>query len=200
MRRGWMALIVLGALAGGGAVIHHKYLRWKKFDVVRDGVLYRSGLLKEWQLKHAVRRFGIKTVFSFTYGGHDAEDRVCQDLGIKRHFHYLPGDGVGPDDPYLRFLEVMSDPGSHPVLVHCSAGVQRTGGAVALYRTLIEGWRFEDAIREMIAKGNEGRPDQIQQLRSLYETLSWAKPDIPAPTSSKPLEVIGKREKGAIAR
>ncbi len=50
-----------------------------------------------------------------------SKKKVCAAKGVKRFFAYLPGDGVGPDDPYLRFIEIASDPANHPILVHCSA-------------------------------------------------------------------------------
>lgn len=173
--RPWLVVCsaLLVATAIGGAVGYHKLLRWRRFDVVEPGVLYRSGILKDWQLRRAIQRYGIKTVFSFTFTNHRREEEVCREEGVRRYFQYLPGDGVGTDDPYLRFLQIAQDPANHPILVHCSAGVQRTGGAVALYRIFFQRWRFEDAVAEMIAKGNEGEKAQIAQLRDLYEDVTW---------------------------
>jgi hypothetical protein len=42
----------------------------------------------------------------------------------------------------------MTDPDAQPVLVHCAAGSQRTGCAIALYRSLIEGWDDNRALGE----------------------------------------------------
>lgn len=165
-----VAVAALAALGAGASVYHHKCLWWRKFDQVDDGV-YRSGRLHEWQLRDAIERYELRTVFSLTTTNDAMERRVCDELGVRRHLCYLPGDGVGTDDPYLRFLEVVSDPANRPILVHCSAGVQRTGGAVALYRVCKQDWQFDDAIEEMIAFGNEGRPNQIEQLRDLAGRL-----------------------------
>jgi protein tyrosine/serine phosphatase len=167
----WMALILTIVAAGAGFVVYEKHFAWKRFDVVADGEIYRSGLLTESQLAQAIDRYQIKTVFSFTFSKHDAHEHVCDEKGVRRYFAYLPGDGVGPDDPYLRFLEIASDPAHRPILVHCSAGVQRTGGAVALYRSVVQGWDFDKAIEEMIDHGNEGLAAQIDQLRQLHVRL-----------------------------
>lgn len=166
-----MVMALAAALTGGGAVVYHKLFEWKRFAVVEPGVLYRSGMLKDWQLEAAIEKYGIKTVYSLTYTHHDKERELCERRGVRRHFHYLPGDGVGPDDPYLRFLEIVRDPANHPVLVHCSAGVQRTGGASALYRVLIQGWELDAAIEEMIAMGNEGKSAQIDQIKRIVERI-----------------------------
>ena len=169
-----LAVLILAAIAGsvGGAVAHHKIWRWKRFDVVESGVLYRSGILKDWQLQRAIERYHLKTVYSLTHTNNDREQRVCDAAGVRRHLVYLHGNGQGPDDAYLRFLQLIQDPANHPMLVHCSAGVQRTGGAVLLYRVLFQDWPFERAVEEMIAKGNRGRPAQIEQLRAVVAKLS----------------------------
>jgi hypothetical protein len=168
----WGGVLALLVLSGVGRWTYIQYFAWKKFAVVADGSLYRSGLLRPDQLAEAIDRYKIKTVFSFTYSDRREYEKICRQKGVKRYFAYLPGDGVGPDDPYLRFIEIASNPDHYPLLVHCSAGVQRTGGAVALYRSVVEGWDFDRAIEEMIAMGNEGRPEQIDQLRHLRDELT----------------------------
>lgn len=167
-----VAVIACATLVGTGALAYSKFFAWRRFDTVAPGTLYRSGILRESQLEDAIARYGIKTIFSLTFTKHDEYDKICQEAGVRRYFAYLPGDGIGPKDPYLRFLQIVSDPAHQPVLVHCSAGVQRTGGAVALYRCVIEGWDFDRAIAEMIDKGNEGKSEQIALLRQIYDELS----------------------------
>ena len=177
MKRKWVwgLALFIGATSGLGAVAYHKLLRWKRFEVVEPGVLYRSGILKDWQLEAAIDRYHFKTVFSFTHTNNSAERAVCQQAGVRRYYCYLHGNGVGPDDPYLRFLEVVQDPSQQPILVHCSAGVQRTGGAVALYRILFNDWSFDRAIDEMIEKGNKGKQDQIRQIKRISDRLTASK-------------------------
>jgi tyrosine-protein phosphatase SIW14 len=162
------AIVVLAAgVTGVYAYRHHL----KRFACVEPQVLYRSGMLTESQFHEVFKAHKIKTVFSFTFTDDAEIQRVCDEAGVKRYFHYLSGNGVGPDDPYLRFMQVVQDPTNHPILVHCSAGVQRTGGAVALYRTAFQHWPFEKAIAEMRAMGNDGNTPQIEQLRRLHQKL-----------------------------
>jgi tyrosine-protein phosphatase SIW14 len=184
-----MVVSLLLLMTGGASWwVYEKCFAWKKFAVVADGILYRSGLLRPEQLAEAIDRYQIKTVFSFTYSGADDCQKVCQEKKVRRYFAYLPGDGVGPDDPYLRFIEIASDPANQPLLVHCSAGVQRTGGAVALFRSVVQGWDFQRSVAEMVSMGNEGRTEQIEQLRHLRDELTRSGRcliDIPRMASSR---------------
>jgi tyrosine-protein phosphatase SIW14 len=47
------------------------------------------------------------------------------------------------------FLAVMDRPENHPVLVHCFAGIHRTGTMCAIFRMEYEGWTPERAMDEM---------------------------------------------------
>ena len=44
---------------------------------------------------------------------------------------------------------LSADPSRWPVFVHCAAGKDRTGYAIASYRIIEENWQADDAIHEM---------------------------------------------------
>src|SRR5437773_12261447 len=52
-----------------------------------------------------------------------------------------------------KFLEIMDDENSYPVLIHCKAGLHRTGVMAAIYRMEYDGWSREDALRELRSHG-----------------------------------------------
>src|SRR5207237_1241596 len=59
-------------------------------------------------------------------------------------------DGSVPAEKGVKvFREVMSDPANYPVLVHCFAGIHRTGAYCAVYRMEFEGWSNARAIAEV---------------------------------------------------
>ena len=47
----------------------------------------------------------------------------------------------------------MDDAEAYPVLIHCRAGLHRTGVMVGIYRMEYEGWTPREVIAEMKAKG-----------------------------------------------
>ena len=51
------------------------------------------------------------------------------------------------------FLKLMDDPANRPVLIHCRAGLHRTGCLVAVYRMEYDGWTRGAVLREMVENG-----------------------------------------------
>src|SRR5262249_3868570 len=141
------AVGVLALVVAPGVLARHQQAQTRNFRVVRAGVLYRSGQMSLAGLRRVVHDYAIKTVISLRggVGAADwAEEEYCRKEGIlfvripPRHW----GDaGTAPVEEGVRkFREVMADPRHHPVLVHCFAGVHRTGAYCAIYRMEFEGW------------------------------------------------------------
>lgn len=124
---------------------------WDHFDVVKRGVLYRSGQLNGDQLSAAVARYGIKTVISFQIPGGDVDGErdLARRLGIDFMDLPMPGDGFGQEAQFREVLKACDDPERRPVLIHCARGTCRTGAAVALYRYERDGWTIDDVSAEM---------------------------------------------------
>jgi protein tyrosine/serine phosphatase len=160
--RSLCAALSLVALAGI-LIAAHKTLRWKRFAVVEHGKLYRSGQLAGWQLERAITKYGIRTVVSFAPREAKREHALCRRHGVAFHLFGLPADGVGDPGAYVQFLKIAGDPANQPVLVHCQAGVARTGAAVALYRQAFHGWTHEKALAELCSFERHGRCDPALQ-------------------------------------
>ena len=62
---------------------------------------------------------------------------------------------VGRRNPVVvrEFLRIMDDPASYPVLIHCKAGLHRTGCLVGVYRMEYENWSPSRVVAEMKALG-----------------------------------------------
>lgn len=145
---------------------------YRNFRVVDDGVLYRSAQLSAPQLKRVIDEYGIKTVISLREGGRKkelfppdyAEERWVLGQGLG-YFRIAPPVWKNAD----RFLEIMNDPKNHPVLVHCFAGIHRTGTLCAVWRMESHGWSNDGAIREMKLFGYENL-DNEEDVQDYLET------------------------------
>jgi tyrosine-protein phosphatase SIW14 len=160
-RRWWIAAGVVAACAAGLVpALWTTHLR--NFRTVEPGVLYRSGQLSPTGLDLVLRAYGIRTVVTLRTVRDpgrpypDAwEEAACAARGA-RHVRILPRPwlpdegGEPPAAGVVRaFLAVVADPANRPVLVHCFAGVHRTGTLVAVYRREYAGWGAEEAIAEL---------------------------------------------------
>ena len=126
-------------------------LVWDHFDVVKDGILYRSGQLTGEQLATVVQRYGIRTLINFQVPGSAVESERTISRRLKIDFVNLPmpGDGFGQETQFREVLKACDDPDRRPVLIHCARGTCRTGAAVALYRFERDGWTIDDVAAEM---------------------------------------------------
>jgi protein tyrosine phosphatase (PTP) superfamily phosphohydrolase (DUF442 family) len=157
--RPFVRTVLLVALAIAAlAVLWHKEVRDhlipRNFGVVEAGALYRSGRLTPRATRLAVERHGIKTIVDLgAYDKHpDREEqarRTAEALGVTRYVFPLVGDGTGNPNAYVAALRVITDPANQPVLVHCSAGSERTSGCVMLYEKAVHGRAFADTYPQM---------------------------------------------------
>ena len=102
MRKVLFGLIVLASVVVAGWMIvldRQNRLHWDHWDVVKPGILYRSGQLTSTQLIKAVGRYGIRTVVNFQLPGREmeAERTLAGKLGIGFVNLPMPGDGFGEE-------------------------------------------------------------------------------------------------------
>jgi tyrosine-protein phosphatase SIW14 len=180
MARRWQ--IVLGLTMAGMVVAaplvysSHRTLYSRNFRVVEDGVLYRSGQLTPEGLEQVVRERGIKTVISLRAARVTGrlppdswEESFCKDRNLN-HVRIVPrvwgADETGdvPAEQAIReFLVVMDKHENYPVLVHCFAGIHRTGTMCAIFRMEFHRWPADRAINEMQQCGFEPA-DMIEDI------------------------------------
>jgi protein tyrosine phosphatase (PTP) superfamily phosphohydrolase (DUF442 family) len=175
--------LLLVALLVGGPAAYAVYTQrtFRNFREVRAGVLYRSGQLSLDGLKRVIYDYGIKTVVSlrdaYTPGEGPpdfAEEAYClgQEITYCRippRNWWAPDGSVPAEQGVQRFLEVMDCPDNYPVLVHCFAGVHRTGAYCAVYRMEYERWTNSEAIAEVKACGYSNLDDEWDILTFLEE-------------------------------
>jgi protein tyrosine/serine phosphatase len=165
----FLAVFVLGiVLTLPLAHISQKHRTYRNFRIVEDGVLYRSGQMTPAGFERVCLERGIRTVIKLReardekpddIAADQAEEAFCRTHGIVLH-RVLPKDWEIGDPPEavqnLRWFErVMDDPiqTPRPVLIHCFAGIHRTGAIVAAYRMKYGGWTNEQAVTELLSCG-----------------------------------------------
>ncbi len=176
MSEKWKAALAVGIMLAVAAwsffYFRAVYNHEKRLRVVESGVLYRCGQLTADGFRDAVARYGIKTIVNVQDDVLDPviwknyvdratirETEVCKELGVR--YVWIAPDLVPPPafDSGARpvaidqFREVMDNPANYPVLLHCKAGLHRTGVLAAVYRMEYQGWSHQSALRELRAHG-----------------------------------------------
>lgn len=143
----------------------------KRLRPITDGRVYRSGCLTADGFREFIVKNKIKTVINLMEENPDPvlhanrfsrsetkESTLCKELGVTFKFLYvelLPEDQTGKVKPKAidEFFQIMDYEKAYPVLLHCKAGLHRTGVLSAVYRMEYEGWSREDAMRELRSHG-----------------------------------------------
>ena len=92
--------------------------RPKRFAVVAEGRLYRSGEVDPTQLEHLVRDYRIRTVVSLLDADAPesvAERRTAEKLGIAWHCIPLPGNGASTPAERAQIKRLLFDSAAAPI-------------------------------------------------------------------------------------
>jgi protein tyrosine/serine phosphatase len=177
---GSIALLVIAGLVVWNNGLRDRLLP-KNFGVVEPGKLYRSGQISHWQIEQALKDNGIKVIVALSgHGGKqadlDAELKASSELGIDREVFPLGGDGTGQIEQYAKAIALIdaSKKQGKPVLVHCIAGAQRTGGVIATYEMLVEHKPPSEAFVQMREYGHDptANPHLLEFLNSHMAELA----------------------------
>lgn len=164
----------------------------RNFGVVEPGEIYRSGRLTPAATEAVVKAHGIRTIVDL--GAYDKDpvaeriaQRTAKALGVTRHVFRLQGDGTGDPTMYVAALRLMADPANRPILVHCSAGSERTSACVMMYRAAFQDRPFDDTFAEALAHKHD--PDDNPEMRGYLtqygpRIIAAVKPAAAAPAAA----------------
>jgi tyrosine-protein phosphatase SIW14 len=169
----WVLGIGIAALIAVVPFVHYRavYAHGKRFREVTPGRFYRCGQMTVDGFTDVVRHFGIRTIINlqdefpdpdvrlhFVGDGTIKESELCRQLGV--HYFHLPPDliprrQVPAQRPQAidQFLNLLDRESTYPVLIHCKAGLHRTGVMTAVYRMEYEDWSPAQARAELKANG-----------------------------------------------
>lgn len=169
----WILGIAAATVAIGPpiALYRAQYIHAKRFREVEPGKLYRSGQMTSDGFREAIERFHIKTVVNLQHEEPDPmllnrwlgkptmrESELCAELGVKyvllKPDVLPPGNTVDMEPPVVKdWLAILDDEKNYPILLHCKAGLHRTGRLTAIYRMEYHDWSPGEALRELRANG-----------------------------------------------
>ncbi len=165
--RSLLACMIVAMLVGGPyAYSRQQRSKIRNFRVVEDGKLYRSGQNSLYGMEILLRDYGIRTVISLRFAQNPTdrppdwkEEEYCRNLGIN-YVRIRPREWCGENEGLVpaqagvdRLLEVMDDPSNQPVLIHCFAGMHRTGVHCAIFRMEYHHWTNAEAMAELYSLG-----------------------------------------------
>jgi len=159
---GWVLALLVGVVVAGTMAVYHEVVdplyhadRWTEVTPDR---LYRSAEPPALAVRAMMDEHGFDEVIKLTGDAsyklrHRKEYEAAEALGIEVHEIGMGGNGVAPPERYADALERIDRAirEGRKTLVHCAAGTHRTGGVVAAYRMLMQGWPADAAFREMQA-------------------------------------------------
>ncbi len=158
--------VIAVVIAGPLGYAYHQNTHLRNFHVVEEGVLYRSGQLTPEAFNQVVKERNIRTVVTLRttrvvgrLPPDTWEEDYCAAHGLK-HVRIVPrvwgADEKGEipaEQAVQEFLHVVDDKANYPILVHCFAGIHRTGTMCAIFRMEHHHWPADRAINEMQLDG-----------------------------------------------
>jgi protein tyrosine/serine phosphatase len=148
-----------------------QYVHAKRFREVDPGRLYRSGQMTAAGFRETIERYRIRTVVNLQHEEPDPslpenwlgkgkihESELCKELKVK--YVLLTPDLLPPDNSLEKeppavteWVKLLDDASNYPILLHCKAGLHRTGRLTAIYRMEQHGWTPGEALRELRSNG-----------------------------------------------
>jgi protein tyrosine/serine phosphatase len=151
-----IAVLILGASLLVWDQMVKDHVIPKRFGVVEQGVIYRSGRMSSVLVKRVLEEHNIKVIVTLeglkdADRDQQAEIAASEELGIDLVRFPLGGNGTGKVENYIQAIAAIHKAKSEnkPVLIHCAVGTQRTGGVLASYHLLFDNWTPEQVYQEM---------------------------------------------------
>jgi tyrosine-protein phosphatase SIW14 len=169
----WLVAVALVVVILVAPSVYFRFIydTHKRLRIVEPGRVYRSGQMTAEGFTDAVQRYGLRTIInvqdeypdpsialSFWSKQTIKESELCRELGV-RYVHLmptlLPRHLIPQQRPAAidQLLSVLDDEANYPLLIHCHAGLHRTGLLTAIYRMEYQGWSQEQAFLDMKGQG-----------------------------------------------
>lgn len=134
---------------------YQKKIRYNLVTISENKV-YNSGVIPPDKLPGVINDHHIKTIIDLRDGAEQTElnpetkqqvntEAAAAERIADVHYYNLATDQIPQDITVKKFLKIMDDPKSYPVLIHCHHGVGRSRLFSSIYRIEYEHFTNEQA-------------------------------------------------------
>lgn len=153
-----------------------------RFYEVDPGRLYRSSQPSGAELEQYVNEAGIKTIINLRGENtgatwYDAEASVATKYNVNLVNIGMSAGRLPHRDDLIKLLDTF-ETAQRPMLIHCRAGVDRTGEASAIYEMLYMGKPKKEALAMLspaFAHFEALMPAKLYFIRDLWVDEAWAR-------------------------
>jgi len=146
--RAFMAALLALSMAASATAGAASAIQIDNFGRV-DATLYRGAQPKGRDYAD-LAALGVKVVINLTDDDADASEQAMAERAGMRYVQIPMNTHQPPTAVQLtQFMQIVADPASQPVFVHCVGGRHRTGVMTAVYRMMHDGWEPARAFAEM---------------------------------------------------
>lgn len=152
-----------------------------KYYEVDTAKVFRSAQPSADNIKEAANA-GIKTVINLRgpnpgHTWYDAEKEATTKAGILQIDIPMSADRLPHRRDLIKLLDAFKTV-PRPMLIHCMAGVDRTGEASAIYQMLYMGKSREEALKMLSSEFMHyevNKPAKIYFIRDVWQGEEWAR-------------------------
>lgn len=169
----WLAIIIMAVIG----LVRHFHI--KNLKVVKPGVLYTSGQPRGMDYTRLLYKYHIAAFVNLRNPDeHREENWYNEEVAWMRNngvkYIEMPlekdvlDDAIPDTEASRKFLEIMSDKTSLPVLLHDSSGEKRVSYLAAIWMLKSGGFNLEQTIEKVKQlKGQPVTEQEMEFLRSL---------------------------------
>jgi protein tyrosine/serine phosphatase len=153
-----------------------------KKGIVDPGAVYRSQQLKSDELQTTINQLKIKTIINLRGENPDQdwfknEKKIADENGVQLVNISMSAKRLPHRKDLLKLLDTFRD-ASRPILIHCKAGVDRTGEASALYQMIYMHYSKAEALDMLSLKWAHVEkifPAKRYFIKSVWVDEEWAR-------------------------
>jgi len=146
-----------------------------------DNYLMRSSQPSDYELEYLKRKEKLTDIFNVSDNSpklsKEIEISAAKELGI--NYHEIPTRTENPlqknIEKFLNAVKKLKENPKSKILVHCNAGVDRTGTYIVFYQLVNKIKPYTEAIQEMITKGHntEDIPQLLPKIKKIATNMKF---------------------------